>query len=133
VLLTSRLYDFASYVEPLELDVLAPDDAVAFLLERARRRRHEPDDEAQARSVAEELDRLALALEQAGATIDRRQCSFADYRALWRDSRGKVLGWLKPELRDYPAATVPPAWRGDAGVPAARLRAHGSTTSAPEG
>ena len=106
VLLTSRLDRFPPDVQPLELDVLAPEDAVAFLLDRTPRRRHAPDDAAQARAVAEELGRLALALEQAGATIDHRRCGFADYFSLWRDSREKVLGWARPEITGYPRAVA---------------------------
>ncbi len=106
VLLTSRLDRFPPDVRPLELDVLAPDDAVAFLLDRAPRRRHAAGDAAQAGAVAEELGRLALALEQAGATIDHRRCGFADYLTLWRDSREKVLGWARPEITGYPRAVA---------------------------
>jgi tetratricopeptide (TPR) repeat protein len=106
VLLTSRLDRFAPNVQPLELDVLAPDDAVAFLLERTPRRRHAADDAAEAQAVAEELGRLALALEQAGATIDHRRCGFADYLTLWRGSRDNVLGWARPEITGYPRAVA---------------------------
>ena len=106
VLLTSRLDSFAPHVESLELDVLAPEDAVAFLLERTPRRRQAADDAAEAQAVAEELGRLALALEQAGATIDHRRCGFAEYLALWRGSREKVLGWARPEITGYPRAVA---------------------------
>jgi tetratricopeptide (TPR) repeat protein len=106
VLLTSRLDRFAPHVQPLELDVLAPEDAVAFLLERTPRRRHAADDATEARVVAEELGRLALALEQAGATIQQRRCGFAEYLALWRGSREKVLGWARPEITGYPRAVA---------------------------
>ena len=47
VVITSRLADFTAHVEPLALDVLAVDDATAFLLERINgRRRAAADDEA---------------------------------------------------------------------------------------
>jgi hypothetical protein len=56
VLITSRLARWSKKVEPLELDVLAADDAVAFLLERTEdRRRKTPTDEADARTLATEL------------------------------------------------------------------------------
>jgi hypothetical protein len=52
------------------MDVLAEADAAEFLLERtAKRRRKQPDDAEQARTLAETLGRLALALEQSGAMI----------------------------------------------------------------
>src|SRR5271165_1949214 len=101
VLLTSRLDRFARQVEPLELDVLSPDAAAAFLLEATARRRKAADDDAQARELAEELGRLALALEQAAATIDKLRCGFRRYLEIWRSSREKVVGWAHPEITGY--------------------------------
>jgi hypothetical protein len=67
VLITSRLTQWSASVEPLELDVLEPEDAAQFLLERtARSRRMRPSDAADAAELAHELGGLALALEQAG-------------------------------------------------------------------
>ncbi|HMK69420.1 MAG TPA: DUF4062 domain-containing protein [Xanthobacteraceae bacterium] len=52
VVVTSRLADFPGDIQPLELDVLAVEDAAAFLLARTDgRRRAAPDDEAKAREV----------------------------------------------------------------------------------
>ncbi len=45
VLITSRIANWRAGVEPLELDVLAQADAVAFLLERTPHRRQKPDDD----------------------------------------------------------------------------------------
>src|SRR5271166_4290232 len=92
---------FARQVEPLELDVLSPDAAAAFLLEATARRRKAADDDAQARELAEELGRLALALEQAAATIDKLRCGFRRYLEIWRSSREKVVGWARPEITGY--------------------------------
>ena len=53
VLVTSRLADFSGHFQPLELDVLAIDDAAAFLLERTKsRRRAQANDEAKAHEIA---------------------------------------------------------------------------------
>jgi hypothetical protein len=66
VVVTSRLASFSGYFQPLELDVLAVEDAAAFLLARTEGlRRVTPNDTDKAREVAVELGRLALALEQA--------------------------------------------------------------------
>ena len=63
LVVTSRLADFSAHFQPIELGVLAVEDAAAFLLARTRdRRRAAADDAAKARQVAEELGRLALAL-----------------------------------------------------------------------
>jgi len=70
--------NFGAGTETLELDVLDSQEATSFLLERtARRRRTAADDESLARDLAEELGRLALALEQAGVYIEHQTMSFA--------------------------------------------------------
>jgi hypothetical protein len=74
VIITSLLKDYSGNFRPLELGVLAIDDAVAFLQARTEgRRRNATDDDAKAREVARELDGLALALEQAAAFIAKRE------------------------------------------------------------
>ena len=107
VLLTSRLDRFTRQVEPLELDVLSPAAAVAFLLEATNARRQKaPDDDATARDMAEELGRLALALEQAAATIDKLRCGFRRYLEIWQSNREKVVGWARPEITGYHRAVA---------------------------
>ena len=81
------------------LDVLSPEAAADFLLARTdAKRRKQADDPAAARTLAEELGRLALALEQAGAHIAKERLSFVRYLALWQGQRDKVLAWLDPRL-----------------------------------
>ncbi len=105
--ITSRLANFAAHFDPLALDVLGIDDSVAFLLERTGKRRHRTaDDPAMARLLAEDLGRLALALEQAAAFIDQRQISFSRYRELWRENWDKVAGWSDQRLTNYPHAVA---------------------------
>jgi hypothetical protein len=102
VLLTGRLDRFARQVEPLELDVLAPNAAATFLLEATDTRRHKaPDDDAAASRLAEEMGRLALALEQAAATIDKLRCGFRRYLEIWQSNREKAAGRAKPEITGY--------------------------------
>ena len=106
VLITSRISNWGAGVEPLELHVLAEADAVAFLLERTRNRRRKPDDPAVAAAIARELDGLALALEQAGAYIDKLQLSFAEYLRRWQERRAEVLRWHDERLMGYPASVA---------------------------
>jgi len=107
VVVTSRLADFSGHFEPLELDVLAIEDAAAFLLERTKdRRRATPEDEVRAREIAQELDGLALALEQAAAFISKRRLTFAQYLEQWRAKRDEVLAWFDPTVTDYPRAVA---------------------------
>ena len=107
VLITSRLANFAGHFDPLELDVLSIEDAVAFLLERTARRRHKaPDDAATARLLADDLGGLALALEQAGAYVAKLGISFSRYRGLWRDNWDKVAGWSDERITKDPRAVA---------------------------
>jgi tetratricopeptide (TPR) repeat protein len=102
VILTSRLDRFARQVEPLEIDVLSQEAAAAFLLEATdARRRKMADDDAGAQDLADELGRLALALEQTAATIDKLRCGFRRYVEIWRSNRDKVVGWARPEITGY--------------------------------
>jgi tetratricopeptide (TPR) repeat protein len=107
VVVTSRLANFSANFWPLELDVLAVEDAAAFLLARTMgRRRVAPDDEAQAREVAQELGGLALALEQAAALIGKRRLTFAQYLEQWRSKRDEVLAWFDETMTGYPRAVA---------------------------
>ncbi len=106
VLITSRISNWSAGVEPLELDVLAEADAAAFLIERTPHRSKKADDTAKASAIARELDGLALALEQAGAYIDKQRLSFAEYLNRWQAKRPEVLRWHDPRLMQYPASVA---------------------------
>ena len=107
VLFTTRLSKWSAAVQRLPLEVLSIEAATAFLLERtAGNRRDEPDDPAMARELAQDLDGLALALEQAGAYIDERGITFSRYRKDWQERREKVLSWFDPQLMQYPASVA---------------------------
>ena len=85
VLITSRRATFSAAIRPLELDVLALEDARDFLLARTDgRRKRGADDAAAAEALATELGGLALALEQAAALIVQRRFSLAEYLTAWR-------------------------------------------------
>ena len=105
VLITTRLRNWSGSVQVLDVDVLAPDYAAAFLLERTEaKRRAAEDDGATALLIGEDLGHLALALEQAGAFISQRRLSFAGYRSEWQQRRAQVLAWNEPRLTQYPAS-----------------------------
>ncbi len=106
VLITSRISNWSAGVQALELDVLAEPDAAAFLIERAPHRSQRADDTAQSSAIARQLDGLALALEQAGAYIDKQRLSFAEYLNRWQAKRPEVLGWHDPRLMQYPASVA---------------------------
>jgi tetratricopeptide (TPR) repeat protein len=107
VVVTSRLANFSGNFKPIELGVLAIDDAVAFLLARTEsRRRKASDDDAKARDIATELDGLALALEQAAAYIAKRRLTFGQYLEQWRSHRDEVLAWFDSTVTGYPRAVA---------------------------
>jgi tetratricopeptide (TPR) repeat protein len=103
LLITTRLRDWSAAVQRQEVELLSPEAATAFLLERtAERRRPESDDAAMAEAMAvEDLGRLALALEQAGAYISQRRLSLSAYRNQWQRNRQQVLAWNDPRLMQY--------------------------------
>ncbi len=105
-LITSRIGNWGAGVEPLDLDILARSDAVAFLIERTPHRRRTKDDGTIAAELARELDGLALMLEQAGANIDKLRLSFAEYLDQWKAKRSEVLRWHDPRLMKYPAGVA---------------------------
>lgn len=107
LLVTSRLNNWSSSLMVLPVDILSIDAATEFLLDRTAARRHQqPDDNAQARVLAETLDGLALALEQASAYILRNRLSFSDYLKKWHSQREIVLIWSDPRLMQYPKSVA---------------------------
>ncbi|MCA9045012.1 MAG: tetratricopeptide repeat protein [Planctomycetaceae bacterium] len=103
IVVTSRLSKWSAAVEPLQLDVLAPEDGRDFLLERTEAHRTKlPQDAQLALDIAHDVDGLALALEQAGAYIAELEISLAEYRRRWDSKREQVLVWHDEQLMQYP-------------------------------
>jgi len=102
VLITSRLRNWSGRVRRIPLAVLAPEQARAFLLERAPQRVHMAGEGEETAALAEELGYLPLALEQAAAFVDVHGQSFADYRKRLEDESEAVLTWYDPDVMDYP-------------------------------
>jgi tetratricopeptide (TPR) repeat protein len=74
VLITSRFSDWSELADEVALDVLHLQEAVAVLESRTGR-----SDAAGARTLADALGRLPLAVDHAAAYCKRTQMSFADY------------------------------------------------------
>jgi hypothetical protein len=74
VLITSRFSDWSGLADEVALTILAPEEAAAFLQDRAGRK-----DATGARALAEALGCLPLALDHAAAFCKRTQASFAEY------------------------------------------------------
>jgi tetratricopeptide (TPR) repeat protein len=121
VLITSRRSDWDGVAAPFPVDVLPLEEAAAFLLERtAPESRSDsgggvpgegdgPGDDADAaRSLAEALGCLPLALEQAGAFIrEDGVLTLAGYEELFRDRRRELLARGAPRAhREEPVETT---------------------------
>lgn len=105
VLITSRRRDWPAGVGRQSLDVIALAAATDFLIQRtAKDRRREPDDVPHALRLAELLDGLPLALEQAAAYISHTQMSIAEYLEVWESECDSVLKWYDEGVMQYPAS-----------------------------
>ena len=105
VIITSRIVDWSPAVQPVELDVLAEEDAAAFLLERTESRRKKmltDSGDAGAGAFA-----LPLALEQGGRLrLAKIRVSFSEYRTRWESRKQEVLAWHDERLMLYPKSVA---------------------------
>lgn len=107
ILLTSRaqVFDNVGILSPIELEEMSPDDARDFLLRRTGRSNLDSDEARALYNLAEELDYLPLALEQAGAYIKELRSSFQDYLASYRQrgldllEKGHSVGKYRKSVR----------------------------------
>ncbi len=113
VLLTSRAHNFdrLNIRRPIELPVLEPDEALAFLGKRTGCEGSlDSAEQAAARALAGELGYLPLALEQAAAYMVEHEEMFSVYLAAYREERLKLLDEMGPVAGDYPE-TVRTTWK----------------------
>jgi tetratricopeptide (TPR) repeat protein len=103
VLVTSRNPAFGQLGARVDVEVMAAQEAVAFLLARSG-----DGDRAAARELADELGGLPLALAQAAAYCEQTSLDLAGYLARFRARRGELLTRGTPA--DYPW-TVATTWR----------------------
>ena len=91
VLITSRAaeLDVLGVPKPIALDKMGPNEAREFLYDRTERDEDGETDAVDA--IAEALDYLPLALEQAAAYIIAKDCRFADYGTSFEQHRKEFL------------------------------------------
>ena len=111
ILITSRAqrFDSLGLAQPVRLDTLSSEDAVAFLFSRTGRSPDDSQEAAAAQAIAAELDGLPLALEQAAAYIADRQIRFQDYLTSYRHHRLAVLQRGRPITGEY-SKSVATTW-----------------------
>ncbi|HPO16857.1 MAG TPA: toll/interleukin-1 receptor domain-containing protein, partial [Candidatus Hydrogenedentes bacterium] len=103
VLITTRRAHWSPSVNRHELDILAIEDAAAYLLERTDHdRTKSPEDQLRAEELAKNLGGLPLALELAAAYINSRHWSFERYLELWETERKSILEWHDKLQTEYP-------------------------------
>jgi len=86
VLITSRYSAWEAIAEPLDIEIMPEPEAIEFLLKRTG-----SDDRTTAAEIAKELGYLPLALEQAGAYIERTRIRLAEYLKAYRKSQTKLF------------------------------------------
>ncbi len=108
ILLTSRARRFVSVgiKAPLEIGKLSLEESIALLVDRTQRLELDAAELTAVRELAQELDGLPLALEQAGAYLDQMQVRFGVYLAHYQQQRLALLERQKPETGDYPASVA---------------------------
>jgi tetratricopeptide (TPR) repeat protein len=112
ILITTRAdnLDQLNVGDLIELSVLPPDEAVEFLLKRARRKEVDPQERSAAEELARELGGLPLALEQASAYIAVHKVRFRDYLDEYRTLQLQLLEEQGPVAGAY-RKTVRTTWR----------------------
>jgi tetratricopeptide (TPR) repeat protein/DNA-binding XRE family transcriptional regulator len=99
ILLTTRAQASGSFFQSLKVEAMALEEATLFLLRRAKilqethiADQYVPDEYEKAATLAEQLGKLPLALDQAGAYIEENSCLLGDYLALYQTHRPHLLG-----------------------------------------
>lgn len=112
VLITSRAYATGG-IERIELSEMEPSEGALFLLRRAKiigknaglESASETDIEG-AREISREVDGLPLALDQAGAFIEKMQSSLSEYLDIYKKEGAKILSERDGFGGDHPSVNI---------------------------
>ncbi len=111
ILLTTRAQALPGVARLAQVQSLPTEEAAHFLLRRAQRLAPEaplsaapPEQQQDARAIAQELGGLPLALDQAGAYIEETGCALADYLTIYRQHRKAALSHRGATASDHPEA-----------------------------
>ncbi|HEY4389160.1 MAG TPA: FxSxx-COOH system tetratricopeptide repeat protein [Ktedonobacteraceae bacterium] len=103
ILFTTRASAVGALAPSLEVDVLSLKDAIQLLLRRAGWENDAtPQDREEASTIAQELGRFPLALDQSGAYLEETGCSFADYLELYQERQHSLLARRGKQVTGYP-------------------------------
>jgi tetratricopeptide (TPR) repeat protein len=113
VLLTTRAAATGQIAQAVELKKMSHHDGALFLLRRAKRIADQAEWEAATESdqkvaleIAQEMDGLPLALDQAGAYAEEMMLSLTEYLNLYRLEGAKLLAERGEFATDHPSVTV---------------------------
>jgi tetratricopeptide (TPR) repeat protein len=107
LLITSRITAWGGSVHAVGLPLLSQEAAVSYLMDRTRgHRQTQPGDDALAALIAQDLGRLALALEAAAAYINKEIIAFAEYRARWQAKSASLIAHHDELEMDYPQSVA---------------------------
>ena len=109
VLVTSRQSDWGNAVISMEIEKLSPKSATEYLLDSTEKQRDKgDDDEVLAKVLAEKLDGLPVALEQAAAYINKMRLGFDAYLRTYDKKQKELLEWQKknPLPGEYPVSVM---------------------------
>ncbi|GHO54458.1 tetratricopeptide repeat protein [Ktedonobacter robiniae] len=115
LLITTRAQAVGTLANPLDVSKMSIDEGITLLLRRAKRidthqtlESAKAQDRTEAEAIAQELDVLPLALDQAGAYIEETKCSLSSYLRTYQLHRQEMLkyrGSLPPNHPE-PVATT---------------------------
>jgi tetratricopeptide (TPR) repeat protein len=110
LILTTRAAATGKLAHRLEIETLLPEQAALFLLRRAKLVTRDAEleqtsvqERALALQIAEELGRLPLALDQAGAYIEETRIDLAGYWDIYQQHRADLLRERRGLENDHPA------------------------------
>jgi len=108
IFLTSRAqsFDNLGISNPVELEKMLPSEAKEFFFIRSGRNNLKDTEIEAIESISQELDYLPLALEQAGAYINKIKCSFQDYLSSYRERGLRLLEKFPASTGKYPQSVA---------------------------
>ncbi len=109
VLLTTQNHAIVSLVHTVSLESLTDDEGALFLLRRAHRldqqatlEEADPQEAFYARLIAQELEGIPLALDQAGAYMGEVEVSPGDYLTIYQQQGVDLLKWRGQSMNGHP-------------------------------
>ncbi len=111
VLLTTRTQITGTLAQRIDLEKMGVDEGALFLLRRSKRialsatlQDVAPTLFSQAKEIAQSMDGLPLALDQAGAYIEETMCDLPDYLGRYQSRRACLLPLRGSVVADHPAS-----------------------------